>query len=164
LPGPSAGSVPSTAQEPVSFTYAGLESAPETYGHRFLSPGPHPVTSPEITSGSWRSNYVHGGPGRAPGEDPLSRLPAAARALGGKVLVEEDLLTEVNYLVEYPLAVTGSFSRLPAAAPGGPDHHHAEPPALFPRPGKGEPGTAALTLSPLPTGWKGLQRKRPEGQ
>jgi glycyl-tRNA synthetase beta chain len=96
-------------QDPVPFSYAGLGSGPYTYGHRFLSPGPHPVTSPEDYLKTLQSNYVM--------VDPVERrekirqqAEEAAASLGGEVLMDEDLLTEVNFLVEYPLAVAGSYN------------------------------------------------------
>ncbi len=97
-------------EEPVQFSYAGVESAPKTYGHRFLSPGPHECPAAGNFLQILRDNYVLVDPEERR-EKILAETTRAARALGGEALMEEDLLTEVNYLVEYPLAVTGSYSR-----------------------------------------------------
>ena len=96
-------------EEPVPFTYSNLQSAPETYGHRFLSPGPHPCASLEEYLTVLAENYVVADPEERR-KRILQEAAQAAQSLGGEVRVEEDLLTEVTYLVEYPLAVTGSFS------------------------------------------------------
>ena len=95
--------------DPIPFTYAGLESGPFTYGHRFLSPGPHPVTSPENYLETLQNHYVIVDPAERR-EKIRQQAEQAAAALGGEVLMEEELLTEVNFLVEYPLAVAGSYN------------------------------------------------------
>ena len=97
-------------EEPVLFSHAGVESAPETYGHRFLSPGPHACPAAGDFLKILKDNYVLPDPGERR-EKILAEAVRAAESLGGEALMEEELLTEVNYLVEYPLAVTGSYSR-----------------------------------------------------
>lgn len=96
-------------QNPVPFSYAGLESGPFTFGHRFLSPGPHRVTSAENYLETLKSHYVMVDPAERR-EKISQQARQVAESLGGEALLEEDLLTEVNFLVEYPMAVSGSYN------------------------------------------------------
>ncbi len=93
---------------PVTFSFAGIESGQVTYGHRFLAPGPFEIDSSNSYFRCLDNNYI------VVDQDSrrrmiLEQLQAKAEEKGGKALVDEDLLEEVIYLVEYPVAVDGTF-------------------------------------------------------
>ncbi len=93
---------------PVRFSYAGIEAGGATYGHRFLAPGPFNVGSADHYFEILTANYVVVDPLRRR-EMILDQLNQKAEEQGGKALVDEGLLEEVTYLVEYPVAVGGAF-------------------------------------------------------
>ena len=89
----------------------GVKSGRESRGHRFHHPESINLQSPE--------NYVHRL--KSPGYVMVDRdermqtiklqAEQAAKKLGGKALIDEGLLLEVNGLVEWPVAVTGDFDK-----------------------------------------------------
>lgn len=96
-------------EEHILFSYAGVSTGQETRGHRFLAPGPFTVKSPSHYFSMLTENHV------VLCQDERralirSQIQKAAYDCGGEPLIEESLLEEVNYLVESPLAVIGSFS------------------------------------------------------
>ncbi|MBS4030200.1 MAG: glycine--tRNA ligase subunit beta [Clostridiales bacterium] len=93
----------------INFTFAGLTSGRETTGHRFLSPDRFVLAD--------AADYLTVMEKLAVIVDPAKRrtiitdqVNAAAAQLGGQATLDEDLLDEVNYLVEFPKAVVGSFA------------------------------------------------------
>ena len=93
---------------PLPFTFAGVSSGTETRGHRLLSPGTLTVESiPDYFERLEQSRVILDHEER---REQIRRLLAeeAARA-GGRPLIDEALLEEVTFLVEYPVAVSGSF-------------------------------------------------------
>ncbi|MGM0651907.1 MAG: glycine--tRNA ligase subunit beta [Bacillota bacterium] len=94
--------------KPVTFSYAGVESGNKTYGHRFLAPGPFEIDSVSNYFRCLENNYIVVDQERRR-EMILEQLEEKAEENSGKALVEEDLLEEVTYLVEYPVAVDGTF-------------------------------------------------------
>lgn len=96
-------------EETVSFSYAGLPAGNQTYGHRFIQPGPFTVGTPGDYFKSLQEAFVV-----LDQEERKASIreqaEEKARELGGVALIDPDLLEEVNYLVEYPVAVVGSFS------------------------------------------------------
>ncbi len=93
---------------PVEFTYAGLTAGRQTRGHRFLKPGPLEVTDAESYFPLLEEAFV------VVDQEQRSRLitqgvRAAAREGGGVACIEEELLQEVTFLVEYPHPVLCSF-------------------------------------------------------
>jgi glycyl-tRNA synthetase beta chain len=92
-----------------------LENGSETiqgenasWGHRVLSPRPIPIPHPE--------NYVETLAEAQITVDPQQRRSAIAqqiqqeaKAKGGSVVLDKDLLSEVTNLVEFPFVVTGKF-------------------------------------------------------
>jgi glycyl-tRNA synthetase beta chain len=94
--------------EVVPFEVGNIQSGKMTYGHRFMHPGPIPVKDFE--------SYLHGTREASVIVDPVERkkkiedemIREGAR-VSGKVLKDEDLLNEVNFLVEYPVALCGAF-------------------------------------------------------
>ena len=94
----------------VRFTFAGVISGKKTFGHRFLSPGPFTVKSIPGDFDCLERNRVlldHEKRGRR----IRQLLEEQAAAVGGRPLIDEALLEEVTFLVEYPAAVSGSFAR-----------------------------------------------------
>ena len=89
----------------------GIKSGRESRGHRFHHPENINLQSPE--------DYVHRL--KSPGYVMVDRdermqtiklqAEQAAEKLGGKALIDEALLQEVNGLVEWPVAVTGDFDK-----------------------------------------------------
>jgi len=93
---------------PVRFDYAGVEAGRATYGHRFLAPGPFNVDSADHYFKILADKYVVVDPLKRR-EMILEQLNQKAEEQGGKALIDEGLLEEVTYLVEYPVAVDGAF-------------------------------------------------------
>lgn len=94
----------------VEFAFAGLNTGRSTRGHRFLTREAITLASAQEYFDKMRSNYVL--------VDPAERKQAIwqqvqeqARSAGGRVEEDEELLSEVNNLVEYPTALVGEFSR-----------------------------------------------------
>ncbi|NTU59699.1 MAG: glycine--tRNA ligase subunit beta, partial [Deltaproteobacteria bacterium] len=94
--------------EKVPFEYAGAASGRTSCGHRFHAPQAFDVMDADDYLRKIREAHVV--------VDPAERrwaisaeVEAAARAVGGCVLEDEDLLDTVTHLVENPVAVTGSF-------------------------------------------------------
>ncbi len=96
--------------KPVIFKFAGIESGKVTYGHRFLAPGPFEINGVEDYFHCLDKNYIVVDHNRRR-EMICEQLKKKAEENGGKALIDDDLLEEVTYLVEYPVAVDGSFDR-----------------------------------------------------
>ena len=89
----------------------GIKSGRESRGHRFHHPEVINLQSPE--------DYVHRL--KSPGYVMVDRdermqsvkqqAEQAAETLGGKAIINEDLLQEVSALVEWPVAVSGDFDK-----------------------------------------------------
>ncbi|HOB29222.1 MAG TPA: glycine--tRNA ligase subunit beta [Bacillota bacterium] len=95
---------------PVRFTFAGVDSGTATFGHRFLSPGSFTVDSVAGYFNCLERNRVILDHERRR-ELIRQQLFEKAAAVGGQPLLNEALLEEVTFLVEYPVAVSGSFDR-----------------------------------------------------
>ena len=96
--------------KPVTFSYAGIQSGRVTYGHRFLAPGPFEIDSVNHYFRCLEDNYIVVDQNRRR-KMILQQLKEKAAEHGGEALVDENLLEEVTYLVEYPVAIDGSFDR-----------------------------------------------------
>jgi glycyl-tRNA synthetase beta chain len=95
--------------EVVPFTFAGLTSGRETFGHRFLAPGPFALD----TAGDYPSVLAEGKVIADPEERQeliRQQVNEAAAGVGGRPGADENLLEEVTFLVEFPRAVTGTFN------------------------------------------------------
>jgi glycyl-tRNA synthetase beta chain len=93
---------------PIHFNYAGVEAGRATYGHRFLAPGPFNVDSADHYFKILNDKFVVVDPVKRR-EMILEQLQQKALEQGGKALIDESLLEEVTYLVEYPVAIDGAF-------------------------------------------------------
>ena len=86
----------------------GLEAGRSTYGHRFLHPAALDVKEPGSYVESLRKAKVLADPAerrRAVSE----QIAATASENAGRVVVDDELVDIVNYLVEWPTAVAGTF-------------------------------------------------------
>jgi glycyl-tRNA synthetase beta chain len=94
--------------EVVSFGLGNIRSGNLTYGHRFMNPGPLAVTDFQSYLQKMREGSVVADPleRRKRIEDEMTREGVR---VSGKILKDEDLLDEVNFLVEYPVALCGGF-------------------------------------------------------
>ncbi len=94
----------------IPFHISDLDSGRVTHGHRFLAPGPFEVKDIQHYFQIMEESFVVLDQQE---RKHLIREQAeeAAESLGGIPALEEDLLEEVTYLVEYPRAVVGEFSR-----------------------------------------------------
>lgn len=94
----------------VEFEFAGLKTGRTTRGHRFLTREAVTLMSPQEYFEKMRSNYVLVDPAERK-QTIWQQVQEQARAAGGRVEEDEELLSEVNNLVEYPTALVGEFSR-----------------------------------------------------
>jgi glycyl-tRNA synthetase beta chain len=92
----------------VSFEVGNIRSGNVTYGHRFMYSGPIPVKDFQSYLQKTREAFVI--------VDPVGRrkrieeeMVREGASVSGSVLKDEDLLNEVNFLVEYPVALCGAF-------------------------------------------------------
>ena len=94
--------------EVVSFEVGNIRSGNMTYGHRFMNPGPISVKDFQSYLQKTREASVIVDPveRKKRVEDEMIREGAK---VSGRVLKDEELLNEVNFLVEYPVALCGTF-------------------------------------------------------
>ncbi len=94
--------------EVIPFSLEGIASGRQTYGHRFMAPGPFSLTQADDYPERLLSAKVVVDPQER--RSILSReLESQARRVGGQVLIDQQLLDEVTNLVEWPVPVTGQF-------------------------------------------------------
>jgi glycyl-tRNA synthetase beta chain len=94
--------------EVIPLTLGHITSGPLTRGHRFLHPEPFQVKAlDDYLEGLRRASVI---------VDPQERAELirrgvyeAAQQVGGRPLEEEELVEEITYLVEYPVAISGGF-------------------------------------------------------
>ena len=95
----------------VPVQFGEVRSGKSTFGHRFLSPRPIPLTGkPEEYVARLRKAHVLVDPDerRAAVEKELSR---AAGKSGGSLRPDEPLVEQVTWLVEHPTGIAGSFEK-----------------------------------------------------
>ncbi|MGZ3539106.1 MAG: glycine--tRNA ligase subunit beta, partial [Thermodesulfobacteriota bacterium] len=94
--------------EIVPFEVGNIRSGDVTQGHRFMNPGPLAVKDFQSYLQKTREAFVIVDPleRKKKIEDEMTREGAK---VSGRVLKDEDLLEEVNFLVEYPVALCGGF-------------------------------------------------------
>ncbi|MDQ0286708.1 glycyl-tRNA synthetase beta chain [Desulfofundulus luciae] len=92
----------------IDFSYAGLRSGRITHGHRFLSQGPLEIPrAGKYFEVMERGRVVVDTDRRR--QMIWNQVQELAARVGGQVEPDEELLTEVTNLVEYPVALCGSF-------------------------------------------------------
>ncbi|MFO7952633.1 MAG: glycine--tRNA ligase subunit beta [Bacillota bacterium] len=92
------------------FEFARVTAGRYTYGHRFLASGPFEVKDVDHYFHCLEESYIILDQDRRKNMI-REQLEQKAAEIGGKALVEEELLEEVTYLVEYPVAIDGSFDQ-----------------------------------------------------
>jgi len=92
----------------VEFEVDGIKSSNRTYGHRFLSPKPVKVKDFQDYVEKLERKYVIVDQERRK-EMVKERAQEVAARHGGRPVLDEDFLTMVANLVEYPAVVCGSF-------------------------------------------------------
>jgi glycyl-tRNA synthetase beta chain len=94
--------------EVIPFEVGNIRSGNITYGHRFMHSGPIPVKDFKSYLQKTREAFVIVDPVERKKriEDEMIREGAK---VSGRVLKDEELLNEVNFLVEYPVALCGTF-------------------------------------------------------
>lgn len=96
--------------ETISFKLENIMSSNRSYGHRFMNPGSFEVVDFADYMKKTRDYFVIVDPDERK-RIIVEEIEKAARSESGKVMQIEGLLEEVNFLVEYPTAVCGSFDR-----------------------------------------------------
>ncbi len=89
----------------------GVQSNRASHGHRFHHPGAIPIAEPAAYPEALRARGYVLASMEERGARVRELVLEAARAHGGEAVLEEALLEEVTALVEWPVAVTGSFDR-----------------------------------------------------
>lgn len=97
-------------EDVVDFDYHGVRSGRVTWGHRTLAPGPAEIASASDYSTQLREMGVMIDP-KERADEIRNQAQSLAEAHGGTAVVEDDLLEEVTFLVEWPTAFAGEFSR-----------------------------------------------------
>ncbi len=97
-------------EEVLPLTVAGVTAGNQSRGHRFLGKQKVTIKDPQSYVAALKEEYVI--------VDPAERkaliwrqVEEAAASCGGYVKEDEELLTEVAFLLEYPTALAGSFSK-----------------------------------------------------
>ncbi len=94
----------------IPFCLEDIESGDVTYGHRFMSPGSFRVKGFGDYLKKARRASVVVDPGER--KSMIERgIHEAAGRVSGKILLNQELLEEVTYLVEYPVVVLGDFEK-----------------------------------------------------
>lgn len=88
-----------------------------TTGHRFLAPGAIEIKEAEEYQEVLKRAWVIVDP-KERKEMIREQVKKAAKEMDCEVLLDEELLEEVNYLVEYPTAFVGHFAEKYLAVPG----------------------------------------------
>ncbi len=94
----------------VPFSFGAVKSGSASRGHRFMANTTFPVRDFEHYLAECERHFVIPEPEKRK-EIIRREVLQAARAAGGQVLSDEDLLDQVTFLVEYPSVVCGSFER-----------------------------------------------------
>lgn len=105
--------------EVIDFEVANVKSGRMSRGHRFLSEGDFEIASADAYVEECRKEFVIVDQNERC-DMIRKQIAEVAEANGGKAEINEDLLEEVLYLVEYPTALCGRFDekylKLPAEA------------------------------------------------
>lgn len=86
----------------------GLQAGRESRGHRFHAPEAFAIDSPASYQAQLRERYVEAC-FKLRRDKITAQVNAVAEQLGGKAVIERDLLDEVTALVEWPVALAGKF-------------------------------------------------------
>lgn len=94
----------------VPFSFGTVRSGNVSRGHRFMANTMFPVRDFAEYLAECERHFVIADPEKRK-EIIRREVEGAARAAGGRVLPDEDLLDQVTFLVEYPSVVCGSFEQ-----------------------------------------------------
>ncbi len=94
--------------EVVPFEVGNIRSGNRTYGHRFMHSGPVSVKDFQSYLQKTKEASVMVDPAERKRKIEEEMIREGAR-VSGRVLKDESLLDEVNFLVEYPVALCGAF-------------------------------------------------------
>ena len=95
-------------EEVIDFEIEGIKTGNITKGHRFLGSSEIVINTPDEYEAKLKENFVILDDEQRKGLI-LEQCKAVADSLGGTLMMDEDLLEEVNYIVEYPTAFYGEF-------------------------------------------------------
>ncbi|MBT9139682.1 MAG: Glycine--tRNA ligase beta subunit [Dehalococcoidia bacterium] len=93
----------------IPFSFAGLVAGRKTTGHRFLAPGPLDLPNAAAYLSTMEGHFVLVDPARR-SREIVQQVEHAALSVGGRSIVDHELLMEVTNLVEYPKTVVGKFA------------------------------------------------------
>ena len=97
-------------KETVVFNLGHIKSSRYTYGHRFMSPGKINIISPETYLDQLKAAYVMCEIDRR--KDMIrTEINKAAGSIQGNILPDEELVSIVTQLVEYPAVAVGKFDK-----------------------------------------------------
>ncbi len=106
-------------QDVVPFTLAGVASGRISRGHRVLGTGDFEISSMAEYEQTEKDHFIIVDPEERR-RIILEEMEKIADEKGGQIIMDDDLLEEVVYLVEYPTALCGTFDKeflqLPEAA------------------------------------------------
>lgn len=86
----------------------GLTASDKTRGHRFHAPGELTLSNPSAYEATLENAYVIADPARRR-LIITEQVEQLAASVNGRAVMDEDLVDEVNALVEWPVALSGSF-------------------------------------------------------
>ncbi len=95
-------------QEVLPLEIAGVKAGRVTRGHRFLGNGQAGIKEPAAYLLTLQNEYVVADQ-KVRREKIWAQIQAVAKVAGGQVKPDEDLLSELVYILEYPTALLGSF-------------------------------------------------------
>jgi len=111
----------------LNFSLGNIRSSDTSHGHRFLSPGEFTVTSFEQLKNELKNRFVVLQQNMRK-EMILSAAQKAAEQRTAELVLSDELLEELTYLVEYPSLYEGSFDKaylkLPEEVLTTVMHHH----------------------------------------
>ena len=94
----------------VPFQFGNVSSSNLSRGHRFMAPGSFQVKDGGEYLRRLKNSFVIVNPEERK-ELIVGELNKAAGEVSGKILPDDDLLEIVTFIVEYPVAIRGTFSR-----------------------------------------------------
>lgn len=97
-------------EEVINFEIEGIKTGNITKGHRFLGSSEIVINTPDEYEAKLKENFVILDDEQRKALI-LEQCKAVADSLGGTLMMDEDLLEEVNYIVEYPTAFYGEFEK-----------------------------------------------------
>jgi glycyl-tRNA synthetase beta chain len=96
-------------KEVIEFSIEGVSSSNITKGHRTLSEGSIVLDCADEYFSRLQDEYVMVAP-EVRRETILKQVNELAQSVSGKAIIDEELLNEVVFLVEYPTALVGNFN------------------------------------------------------